>query len=178
MMYCQVLSGMVVAFLLGFAVPVQAESPMRLDAGGLEIEDHALPPPESERHGPLPSSVLERWSHEQLGTTGNGPPVRFIILDASVNMEKLPLDHGFNAMFKDQQDRKLIAHLKARLEYQSPQRTTRATAEAIASVTVAQSASPSDLDAAYAIVLGIAADSFAQRMKGEIRAQFGDLIVP
>ena len=75
-------------------------------AFGVEIEDHSLPMPDAERHGPKPSSVLEHWAHEQLAVTGNGPPVHFIILDASVNAERLPVEHGFNAMFKDQQDRK------------------------------------------------------------------------
>ncbi len=177
-MYRSVLSGMAVALLLSLSAPVQAEPPIRLDAGGVEIGDHALPTPEAERHGPRPSSVLERWAHEQLATTGNGPSIRFIILDASITVERLPVEHGFNAMFKDQQDRKLIAHLKARLEYQAPRRAVSATAEAVASVTVAQSASLDDLDAAYAKVLGLAADGFDQRMKREIRVQFGDLIVP
>jgi hypothetical protein len=144
----------------------------------VEIEDHALPTPEAERHGHKPSSVLERWAHEQLATTGNGESVHFVILDASINVATLPVEHGFNAMFKDQQDRKLIAHLQARLEYMASHRATSATAEAVATVTVAQSASLDDLDAAYAKVLDLAADGFDQRMKREIRVQFGDLVVP
>jgi hypothetical protein len=177
-MYRPVLSGMAVALLLGMSAPVQAEPPIRLDAGGVEIEDHSLPAPEAERHGPKPLSVLERWAHEQLAVTGHGESVHFIMLDASINVARLPVEHGFNATFKDQQDRKLIAHLQARLEYMAPHRATSATAEAIATVTVAQSASLDDLDAAYAKVLDLAADGFDQRMKREIRVQFGDLVVP
>lgn len=177
-MYRAVLSGLAVALLLGWCVAVQAEPPIRLNAEGVDIEDHSVPAPDAERHGPKPSSVLERWAHDNLAVTGNGAPVHFVILDASVYVARLPVEHGFSAMFKDQQDRKLIARLKARLDYTAPGRAASATAEAEATVTVAQSASLEDLDAAYAKVLDLAADGFDQRMKREIRVQFGDLVVP
>ncbi len=179
-MYRLVLSGMATALLLGWCAPAEAEAPIRLDAIGVGVEDHSLPisDADAERHSPKPSSVLEHWARDNLAFTGNGLPVRFIILDASIDVEKLPVEHGFSAMFKDQQDRKLIAHLKARLEYETPHRAASATAEAVATATVAQSASLDDLDAAYAKVLELAADSFDQRMRREIRVQFGDLVAP
>jgi len=151
-----------------------AEEPIRLDVGGITVENLNVPAEGAAAHA---TAALEQWAHDRLAATGDGPPATYRILDASVINETLPTEHGMSAWFKDQQNRKITVHLKARLDYSAPHRELSATAEAVASTTLAESATAADVDAAYEKTIAVAAQSFDERMSREIRARFGDLVV-
>lgn len=159
------------------ARPTDGNPPINLAVSGITIDDQAAPAPPGERHGPPPSSVLARWAEQRLHAVGGGAPARFTVLEASVVVEQLPVEGGFQGMFKDQQDRRLVARLRARLDYSGARSIASAIAEGTASTTLPESASLADVDAAYAKVLDLAADGFDRKMSDEIRARFGSLVV-
>ena len=144
------------------------------DVGGISVENLNIPAEGAAAHA---TAALEHWAHDRLAATGNGPPATYRILDASVINETLPTEHGMSGWFKDQQNRKITVHLKARLDYSAPHRELSATADAAASTTLAESATPADVDAACGKVIELAAQGFDERMSREVRARFGDLVV-
>jgi hypothetical protein len=93
---------------------------IRLDVARIEIVEQYRSPlraPNVEHALPLaPARAMRNWAADRLRAVGKSGQAKFIIIDASVKIEKLHKKEGFEAMFTLDQAARYGARLEAKLE--------------------------------------------------------------
>ena len=145
--------------------------PLHLNARKLKIINNWRMPVGSPNIGhyqtvPPPQHIID-WASEVLVPAGGSGEFVVDIRRAELTMERLPLKTGVTTLFVDQQDTRIRFEIDAVLSWIQPvgERHARIDIAAGYSVTVPESSTPIDVDAAIAEAIDIA----ISRLDGEAR---------
>ena len=161
----------------------EAQAPLRIDIASVTVESRYQPPgraPNVEHlYSVTPVSTARGWAAARLVGVGPRGTAVLTVLDGSVISEDLPKKGGLTAVFGDQQDVRLTARLRARLDVDRPGERPgelsqwSVSVEASANRTVLESPSLNERDAAYGQLMQQLAREFDASLTAEIRRSMG-----
>ena len=161
----------------------EAQAPLRIDIASITVESRYQPPGRSPNvehlYSVTPVSTARSWAAARLVGVGPRGTAVLTVLDGSVISEDLPKKGGLTAVFGDQQDVRLTARLRARLDVDRPGERPgelsqwSVSVEASANRTVLESASLNERDTAYGQLIQQLAREFDASLTAEIRRSMG-----
>lgn len=130
-------------------------APIALDVSKVEVISNYVPPmkaPNVEHQFPIqPEAALKRWAADRLKPDGHGDTARFVITNASVVEQDLPMSKGLSGVFKKEQAQRYDGTAEATLEIVDARGVRKgfAAARAFYSRTVREDASMNDRERAW-----------------------------
>lgn len=120
-----------------------------------------------------PSQIARAWVRDRLRLSGSGGQVKVTIVDASVVEQQLPERTGFMSFFTDDPDRKLVARLEVRIDYEGDNgKVASASAVATAARTIMEGASINEAEEIYFKMLQDLARELDRTLSAQIYQHF------
>lgn len=154
-------------------------APITLDVGRVEVVSNYVPPlkaPNVEHRFPiLPEAAMKRWAADRLKAGGAAGTARFVITDAAVVEEPLPLSKGLAGIFKKEQAERYNGTAEASLEIIDARglRKGFASARAFYSRTVAEDVSMNERERAWFEIVEALMLVFDSEMEQNMRQYLG-----
>lgn len=154
-------------------------APITLDAARIEVVSNYVPPlkaPNVEHRFPiLPEAAMKRWAADRLRAGGAAGAARFVITDAAVVEEPLPLSKGLAGIFKKEQAERYNATAEASLEIIDTRglRKGFASARTFYSRTVAEDVSLNERERAWFEIVEALMLVFDSEMERNMRQYLG-----
>jgi hypothetical protein len=149
-----------------------------LDVRDLTFVDRGIdqPPPSSPITILKPSiaDALHNWASQRLQAVGNDGIAAFVVKNAYVTKEALPVDSSW---FQRQQAGKLTGHVEIEFDARGKQGYALATANAVRSVTIPENASDDEMQNAYNTLLSGMMQDLDKYLDQAIHEHMKDFIV-
>ncbi len=138
-----------------------AQAPIRLQAGNIEVVDNSQNAPAKpgilgsrveQRFPNQPAEMIRKWANQRLVAAGGANRLVVTIDEASATQTDLPKLKGLEGAFTKQQAWKVDANARVHIQLFTPDKNfaaAEATAQAGASKTIREDASPYERDKAY-----------------------------
>lgn len=123
--------------------------------------------------------AINRWSSDRLQAVGTTGHATFIIKEANIVEQGLPVDSGFDGWFKRQQDRKYTGRIEVEVEAQTPigGRRAFASAYAIHAITLPEKPTEAEKSSAYKTLLEALMSELNQKIEISMREHMASFIV-
>ncbi len=166
------------------SITFQHRAPIALNVAKIELVDRYKPslrPPHVEHlHKVTPSTVTRAWLDERLRAAGPRGLITLIVEEAGVIEEAVSVSDGFEGLFRDEVDTRLVGVIRARFDHIDvgpPGASHSVDVIAEASAEVLESATLNDRDLAYFRLVERLAGEFDRVLTAEIEKSLTPLIV-
>ncbi len=166
------------------SITFQHREPIALNVAKIELVDRYKPtlrsPHIEHLHTVTPSTVTRAWAEERLTAVGTRGLITLIVEEAGVIEETVSVSDGFEGLFRDEVDTRLVGVIRARFDHIDvgpPGASHSVDVIAEASAEVLESATLNDRDLAYFRLVERLAGEFDRVLTGEIEKSLAELIV-
>ncbi len=166
------------------SITFQHRTPITLNVAEIEHVDRYQPslraPQVEHLHNVTPSTVTRAWIKERLRAVGSRGLITLIVEEAGVVEETVNVSDGFEGLFQDEVDTRLVGVIKARFDHvdAGPSGGTHSVnVVAEASAEVLESATLNERDLAYFHLVERLAAEFDQVLTAEIEKSLTPLII-
>ncbi len=166
------------------SITFQHRAPIALNVTKIELVDRYQPtlrsPHVEHLHKVTPSTVTRAWVDERLRAVGARGLITLIVEEAGVIEEPVSVSDGFEGLFRDEVDTRLVGVIRARFEHIDvgpPGAMHSVEVIAEASAEVLESATLNERDLAYFRLVERLAGEFDRVLTSEIEKSLTPLII-
>ncbi len=166
------------------SITFQHRAPIALNVAKIELVDRYKPtlrsPHVEHLHTVTPSTVTRTWAEERLTAVGTRGLITLIVEEAGVIEEPVAVSDGFEGLFRDEVDTRLVGVIRARFDHIDvgpPGASHSVDVIAEANAEVLESATLNERDLAYFRLVERLAGEFDRVLTAEIEKSLSELIV-
>lgn len=119
-----------------------------------------------------PATIVRQWAREKTAVAGGAAPLRLIVEEASVREESIDGGKAFLKPFRPGKDRRLLARVIVRADYDDGRMASSVRVETSGSVDIDRQASVNEAEAQYYALLELMAgkidDAMSRRLADEL----------